>query len=267
MTDEEFNRIRIFMKKRYGIDMSGKKEIIKGRLGFHIRQAGYKTYSEYMNALELDFTGRMEKDIVNILTTNHTYFMRETEHFDFLKEEVLPWAKKKAAKNKDICTWCAASSTGEEPYTLAMIIKDFFGIEHKDWDTKILATDVSTEVLKTAMQGIYSKDQIYSVPDIWKRRYFKPLKGNEKYKITDDLKKEVIFRQFNLMNTFPFRRKMHIVFMRNVMIYFDEKTKRELVQKVYDVLEPGGYFFVGRTETIDRDYTPFKLVQPSIFRK
>lgn len=150
---------------------------------------------------------------------------------------------------------------------LAMLLKDFFGLEHDKWDTKVLATDIATDAIKTALEGRYTSEQMESVPDHWKRRYFKVIEGGERYEVTVELKNEVIFRKFNLMDEFPFRRKMHIVFLRNVMIYFDKETKRELIQKVYDAMEPGGYLFIGRTETIDRDITPFEMIQPSIFRK
>ena len=150
---------------------------------------------------------------------------------------------------------------------MVMLLKDFFGLEHSMWDTKVLATDISTEVLKHAIDGVYGREQIEVLPDNWKRRYFRNISGTDRYAVTDELKREVIFRQFNLMDAFPFKKKMHIVLLRNVMIYFDERTKKELIRKVYDVMEPGGYLFVGRTETIDRSCVPFKLIEPSIFRK
>lgn len=267
MTQEEFLRIYTFMKTRYGIDMSRKKEIIQGRLENYIRNGGWKTYTEYMDAVEQDFTGRLEKQMVDILTTNHTFFMREFEHMEYMRQVVLPWLKQKEAKRKDLAIWCGAASTGEEPYMVAMLLKDFFGLEYDAWDTKILATDVSTGALKHAIAGVYTKDQVEVLPETWRRRYLRPTSRDGYYEVTKDLKQEVLFRQFNLMEPFPFKRKMHVVFLRNVMIYFDHNTKRQLIQKVYDVMEPGGYLFIGRTETIERGSAPFKLVSPSIFRK
>ena len=267
MTDAEFIRIYRFMKSRYGIDMERKKEIIQGRLENYILSHNFGDFSQYMNAVEMDFTGNMERELVNILTTNHTFFMREFEHFDYLRQVVLPQLKKQENGKKDLCIWCGAASTGQEPYMLAMLMKDYFGLEHGAWDTKILATDVSTGVLKQAMEGIYTGEQIACLPETWKRRFLRSLNGGEQYEMTAEIKNEVIFRQFNLMDIFPFKRKMHIVFLRNVMIYFDKETKNKLIQKVYDVMEPGGYLFIGRTETIDRSQTSFQLIQPSIFRK
>lgn len=267
MTEEEFSRIYVFLKSRYGIDMSRKKEIVTGRLDNYIRNGGWKSYTEYMNGVEMDYTGKLEKEFVNLLSTNHTFFMREFEHFNYLRQEVLPYLRQKERKRKDLCIWSGASSTGEEPYMLAMLLKEFFGLEHEQWNTQILATDISTEVLQQAITGKYKKEDIMKLPEYWKRRFVHICSDGEHFEISEEIKKEVIFRQFNLMNPFPFKRKMHIVFLRNVMIYFDEKTKKELIQKVYDVMEPGGYLFIGRTETIERDIVPFQLIQPSIFRK
>ena len=267
MTEEEFLRIYHFIKSRYGISLDRRKEIIQGRLDNYLQWNGYASYTEYMRAVESDFTGQMERELVNTLTTNHTFFMREFEHFDYLRQKVLPELKQKEARKKDLCIWCGAASTGQEPYMLAMLLRDFFNLEADAWDTKVLATDVNTEVLGQAIRGIYDREHIESLPESWKRRFLHPLNGGEQYEITQEIKNEVIFRQFNLMDPFPFKRKMHIVLLRNVMIYFDRKTKQELIQKVYDVMEPGGYLFVGRTETIDRSDTPFRMIQPSIFRK
>lgn len=267
MTEEEFIRISRFLKKKYGIDMGHKKEIMQGKLENYIRSGGFSSYGAYMTAVERDITGTLERDMVNLLTTNHTYFMREFEQFDYMRRVILPELKKKEEKSRDLSIWCGAASTGQEPYMLAMLLKDFFGLEHHLWDTRVLATDISTKALQQAMLGRYSKEQISVLPEPWQRRFLKPVKAGEQYEVVDEIKKEVLFRQFNLMELFPFRRKMHVVFLRNVMIYFDKETKNELLQKVYQVLEPGGYLFIGRTETIERGRLPFEMVQPSIFRK
>ena len=267
ISDQEFLRISAYLKSRYGIDMGHKKVIMNGRLENYIRKNGYHNFGEYMDALEADKSGGLEKMLVNLLTTNHTFFMREFEHFEYFRSVVLPWLKERESARKDLRVWCGASSTGEEPYMIAMVLMDFFGVEHRLWDTKVLATDISTKVLKQAMAGIYTEEQLASVPERWKRHYFHRIPGEDRYAVTEELKNEVLFRQFNLMNPFPFKRRLHVIFLRNVMIYFDDKTKRELVRKIYDTLEPGGYLFIGTTETINRSSSPFKLIQPSIFRK
>ena len=266
ISDEEFLRIAVYMKQRYGIDLHQKKVIINGRLENRIKAEGFRSFGAFMDGVERDKSGRLEKMLVNVLTTNHTYFMREFEHFEYFKNIVLPWLKKRESARKDLRIWCGAASSGEEPYMIAMVMEDFFGLERGQWDKKLLATDLSTKVLQEAMAGVYNEEQLKNLPEQWKRHFFKATGGGQ-YQVTAELKNEVIFRQFNLMNPFPFKKKMHTVFLRNVMIYFDEKTKRELVQKVYDILEPGGYFFIGTTETLDRSSTAFQIIQPSIFRK
>ncbi len=267
MTDEEFFRIYRFLKEKYGIDLERKKEIVQGRLGNYLRFNGYSSYSDYMWAVEHDVTGELERELVNMLTTNHTFFMREFEHFEYLKSVVLPELRIKEEKNKDLCVWCGASSTGQEPYMLAMLLKEFFGLEHGEWDTKVLATDIATEALHHAIAGVYEKEQIDCLPESWKRRFLHPIDNGTRYEMNPEIKQEVLFRKFNLMDELPFKRKMHIVFLRNVMIYFDSETKEQLIKKIYDVMEPGGYLFIGRTETIDRTNVPFQMIQPSIFRK
>ena len=267
MTEQEFMRIALFLKRKYGIDMERKRAIVEGRLENYVKSEGWMTYSQYMDAVEKDISGALEKKLVDLLSTNHTYFMRESEHFDFMKKEILPWLKEKESKSRDLHIWCAASSSGEESYTIAMVLMDFFGLEHHRWDTQVLATDVSTEILKQAIKGVYTKEQISPLPEHWKRRFFRNIVGTDQYKVTEELKKEVLFRKFNLMDPFPFRRKMHVIFLRNVMIYFDDVTKQRLLQKIYDSLEPGGYLFLGKTETLNRDNVPFHLVTPSVFRK
>ncbi len=267
ITDKEFLRISVLMKQNYGIDMSQKKVIINGRLENYLRSSGYSTCTDYINALEADKTGTLEKMLVNLLTTNHTYFMREFEHFEFFRKEVLPWLKTKESARRDLRIWCGAASTGEEPYMIAMVLSDFFSMEKEKWDKRILATDISTKVLKQALAGVYSAEQLNKLPEKWKKNFFKPVAGGSQFLVKDELKKEVLFRQFNLMHPLPFKKKMHTVFLRNVMIYFDEPTKRDLVNRVYDCLEPGGYLFIGTTETLDRNSSKFQIIQPSIFRK
>jgi chemotaxis protein methyltransferase CheR len=267
MTEDEFQRIYKFIKERYGIDMHNKKEIMQGRLENYVTRNGWKDFDAFMNAMEQDVSGQLEKRLLGMLTTNHTYFMREFEHFDFLRTVVLPELYKKESRTKDLAIWSGAASSGEEPYMLAMTLMDFFGLEHEAWDTTVLATDVSTEILQQAKEGIYTKEQIAALPMQWKRRYFRELPDGIHAQVRPEIKREILFRRFNLMDPFPFKRKFHVIFLRNVMIYFDNQTKEALVKKLYDSLEDGGYLFIGKTETIDRSTVPFHMIQPSIFRK
>lgn len=267
ITDDEFRRIVVFVKQRYGIDLSQKKIIVNGRLENYIRANNWKDFNQFMDVVENDKTGVQEKMLVNFLTTNHTYFMREFEHFDYFRTVILPWVRKKESKSKEVRVWCGAASTGEEPYMIAMVLKDFFGLEYNQWDTRILATDISTQALQQAMSGVYREEQLKNVPQNWKSHFFKAVPKTDQYMVNENLKREVIFRQFNLMDPFPFKKRMHTVFLRNVMIYFDKPTKEALLNKVFNYLEPGGFLFIGTTETLDRNIVPFEIIQPSIFRK
>ena len=268
ITDSEFNHIVVYVKRNYGIDLSQKRVLVGGRLDNYLARNGYANCEEYLAKVEKNPKGAEATDLINVLTTNHTYFMRESEHFDYMTKVALPWAKAKAVSSgqKDLRIWSAASSTGEEPYGLAMVVLDFFGLEHKAWDTRILATDVSTRVLEHASKGVYLKEDIAPLPSKWKQRYFKQL-NQEEYQVKDELKQELIYRQFNLMSPFPFKRKFHIVFLRNVRIYFPDDTKYQVVNKIYDFMEPGGYLFIGTTESLNRSMTKFQYIQPSIYRK
>ncbi len=266
MTDAEFNRLVEFLESRYGINLASKKVIVQGRLDNYLARQGYATYDEYLNAVEGDRSGHELQNMLNILTTNHTYFWREPDHFVFLREVILPWIVEKERHTHDIRIWSGASSSGEEPYTIAMVIKDFLGLNYGNWDSTLLATDLSSEVLKFAIKGVYLKEKIEVLPPAWQRSNFKRV-DEFNYRVSDDIRKNVLFRQFNLMNDFPFSKKMHCVFLRNVMIYFSEDTKRKLVNKIYNILEPGGYLIIGNTENIDKEATRLEYVRPSVFRK
>ena len=202
ITEQEFHRIVVYVKQKYGIDLNGKQILVNGRMENYLLRNGYSGYDEYMTKVEKNPKGEEARNLINVLTTNHTYFMREFEHMDFMRKVVLPQIKAKEAGKRDVRIWSAASSTGEEPYTIAMVLKDFFGLDHKMWDTRVLATDLSTKVLEQAQRGKYLKEQIDPLPEGWKRRFFKRVNELE-YQVTPELKQELIFRQFNLMNPFP----------------------------------------------------------------
>lgn len=266
MTDQEFMRIVTFIKEKSGINLIEKRVMVQGRLNSYVNRKGYHSYSEFMDRVEKHPAGPEAEDLLNALTTNHTFFWRENEQFLYLKQYVFPELKRSTANTKDWRIWCAASSTGEEPYTLAMLCKDFLGLEHAEWDTTILATDIDTKVLEKASRGVYAKESVEQLPQQYVRRFFKLINPDE-YQVKPELKKEVLFRQFNLMHQLPFRKPLHVVFIRNVMIYFDEPTKEKLLNHIYDKMAPGGYLFIGSTESMSQSNTRFRYVQPSIYRK
>jgi len=265
LTDKEFSWIVSYVHGKYGINLSQKRVLIAGRLENYLLKNGYQSYSEYIAKVEQDPAGEEATNMINVLTTNHTFFMREPVHFEYMQKVALPWIKQSAAAKKDARVWSAAASTGEEPYVVAMILKEFFGMD-PGWNTQVLATDLSTRVLKHAIEGKYLAEQIAPLPDKWKRKYFTRV-SNEEYQVKAELRKELVFRQFNLMDDIKFKGLFHIVFLRNVMIYFDEDTKTKLLNRIYSHMEQGGFLFIGTTESIDKVATPFKYVQPSIYMK
>ena len=266
MTDGEFIQVQQFVKEKIGVDLSHKRTLIEGRLEPQLARKGFSNFTEYMQHVLRDVSGKAMEEMLSILTTHHTYFRREPIHFELYRNEVLPYLKKKEALTKDLRIWSAAASTGEEAYTLAMINMDYFGFEHDMWDTQILATDVSKKVLEFANRGVYSEEQLDVLPGQWKRLYFQKI-DNHYYEAKEQLKNQVLFRQFNLMNPLPFRKPLHVVFLRNVMIYFEDNTKHQLLNRIVHCMESGGYLFVGTTESVDREAYGLEYVMPSVYRK
>ncbi|BCZ45622.1 chemotaxis protein CheR [Clostridium gelidum] len=263
--ENEFIELTKFLKNNYGINLTHKKNLIEGRLNNVLIEKGCNSFREYLDYVYADITKNELTTLINKLTTNHTFFMREQEHFQFFKNQVLP-SLATTVKNRDLRIWSAGCSSGEEPYTLAMIMEDYFAQEKSLWDKKILATDISVNVLKTADKGIYSVEGLEKMSESWKLNYFNKI-DNDTYRIDSKLKNEVIFRVFNLMDEFPFKRKFHVIFCRNVMIYFDQETKDRLIRKFYDMTEVGGYLFIGLSEALNKTENPYKYIMPSVYRK
>lgn len=267
ITDKEFKQLAVYIKEHYGINLKDEKRtLVTGRLQNELVQKGFRNFTDYYQYILSDNSGNAINTMVNKITTNHTFFMREQDHFYFFKDYILPLFKKEV-KDNDLRLWSAGCSSGEEPYTLAMIIDEFFGKEKIWWDTKILATDISSRVLEEAKQGVYGTEELSSLPSHWKTSYFREF-DNEKVILIDKIRNEVIYRKFNLMDErYPFKRKFQVIFCRNVMIYFDSETKRELINKFYNSLEYGGYLFIGHSESLGREDTRFKYIMPAVYKK
>lgn len=267
ITEKEFMQLSRYIKDNYGINLKEeKKMLVIGRLHNELAEHNFESFSQYYQYIISDKSGKAISTLVNKITTNHTYFMRESNHFDYLREKALPYLMN-SVKDRDLRIWSAGCSSGEEAYTLAMILDEFFQKERLWWDKKLLATDISDKVLEIARNGVYHKEQIAPLPDKWKNDYLK--KHNEdSFAFVDKIKNEVIYRKFNLMeNVFPFKKKFHVIFCRNVMIYFDNNTKRELIRKFYDNMDYGGYLFIGHSESLNGENMGFKYVMPSVYRK
>jgi chemotaxis protein methyltransferase CheR len=267
ITQKEFKQLSDFIKSNYGIHLKEEKmALVTGRLHNVIEQGGFLNFGEYYDYVINDKSGEAVNTLINKITTNHTFFMRESDHFYYFRDTVLPYLSG-IIKDKDLRIWCAACSSGEEAYTLAMLVDEYFGKEKFLWDTKILATDISEKVLEIAQKGSYSNERIAPLPNTWKTNYFKKYDMDNSM-LVDRIKNEIIYRKFNLMEkVFPFKKKFHVIFCRNVMIYFDNATKTELVNKLYDCLEYGGYLFIGHSESLNRETTRFHYVRPSVYRK
>jgi chemotaxis protein methyltransferase CheR len=253
------------MRDRYGINLEQKQTLVEGRLWSVLQQKGFTNFEDYINFVMNDKTGEEEKTLLTRLTTNYTYFMREDQHYKFLVSNILPRLKD-TLRDKDLRIWSAACSSGEEPYTTAMVLDDFFGIEKKSWDCKVLATDISPQMLKMAQAAVYPEERLQNLSAAWKSKYFVKQDADH-FRISDTIKNEVIFRSFNLMDPFPFKRKFHVIFCRNVMIYFNKQTRDALVERFFDALEPGGFLFIGMSETVSKTDTKFTFVQPSIYTR
>ncbi len=264
LNDDDFYRLVNYIKENYGINLIKKRVLIEGRLAGVAAANGFDNFTDYINYALGDKTGKETIKLVNKLTTNHTFFMREPEHFSFLASDVLPYIEK-TVTDRDARIWCAASSTGQEPYTLAMTIDDYFGSKAEMWDTTILATDLDTDVLRTAKAGIYPAEVLDSLPDKWAKNYFTRV-DNERVQVIDRIRNKVVFKKFNLMDPIVCKKPFDLISCRNVMIYFDTDTKNDLIERFYDVTKKGGYLFIGHAENVSRD-TRYSYIKPAIYRR
>lgn len=267
MTNKEYELFSGYVLRNYGIRLSeGKRTLVVSRLQNILLQNDFQSFSDYYSYMTSDKTGTAEAEFINKITTNYTYFMREPDHFDYFLSTVLPYLAN-SVKSRDLRIWSAGCSTGEEAYTLAIIINDYFKQSTMLWDTKLLATDISTQALEVARKGEYDNQTLQALSPLWRANYFERV-DDEKSTVTDKIKEEVLFRPFNLTTpSFPFKKRFHVIFCRNVMIYFDLKAKKELIEKFYEHMEPGGYLFIGHSEAICRDDSKFKYIIPAVYRK
>lgn len=264
ITDKEFKDFSIYMKQNYGINLTeAKKGLVDSRLSMMIDKQGFESFTQYFESVKADKSGEAISDLINRITTNYTYFWREEDHFIYLMKTVLPYLEEKYNTAKDIRAWSAGCSSGEEPYTLQMLLKEQFP---RGWDTKLLATDISIKAMSKAEAAVYPIESTENMPPHLKNKYFKKVDGNS-VRVVDLIKSDVIFKKFNLMDPFPFKKKFHFIFCRNVMIYFDADTKRKLIDKYYNALESGGYLFIGHSESVDRQFSEFKYIMPALYRK
>ena len=268
LTDKEFRLLRDYAKDKIGISLGDeKKSLIYSRLRTTLVEQGFDDFTQYYEYLRNDKTDNALIRFIDKVTTNHTFFMREVDHFDYFRDTVLPFVTENWRAQKDLRIWCAACSSGEEPNSLQMIIQDFFQGKNEKWDTQLLATDISTQMLDKAVRSVYTNESLAAIPDKWRKDYFR--KYDELHSaVTDVVKNQITYRRFNLMDErFPFKKPFQVIFCRNVMIYFDNATRDAVVQKFYEITETGGYLFIGHSESLNHTGTKFKYIMPAVYRK
>ena len=265
LTDQDFQRLYVYIKQNYGIDLSKKKQLIVSRLSHTLAAQGFRDFKGYVDEILSGRDTDMVTAMLNKLTTNYTYFLREEAHFKYFQEIVLPDLERKHARDKSLAIWSAGCSSGQEPYTIAMALNEYFGTRRSLWKIQLLATDISVNVLTKACNGIYENESLNDVPQLWKTKYFKRL-PNGNFQVSDSIRKSVDFRTLNLMDPFRFRKPFDIIFCRNVMIYFDQPTKDALVRRFYDATVPGGYLMISHSENLGKN-NPYATVAPSTFQK
>lgn len=271
LDDKEFKIIKDLVYSKFGIHLTEqKRNLVQTRLQGVLRKLSCYSFKDYCSLLQSSGNEHLSV-LVDRISTNFTYFWREEDHFNYLYDTVFPWIKGVENDSKNIRLWCAGCATGEEPYTIVMLMRKFWGVDYSSWSGGILATDISSDALSYAKKAVYQSDRIDRLPDELKNKNFEVVQNsnNEKeYLVKKEITSDVTFRRFNLMNTvFPFKKKFHAILCRNVMIYFDKKTREELVQKYYENLEVGGYLFIGHSESLNGLDTKFEYVMPAVYQK
>jgi len=269
LSDDEFNLIRTLVYERFGINLTeAKRSLVVGRLQKTLRQLKFNSFMQFYEHLMQDKSGSALDALINQISTNHTFFYREAAHFVYFRDTVLPEMKARLQQEqkRDFRVWCAGCSSGEEAYTIVIEMMEYFRGEYNLWDAGVLATDISAKALNKAVAGVYPYENIRNAP-AYAQPYFKK-KPDDTWGVAASIKKEVTFRRLNLMNeTFPFKKLFHVIFCRNVMIYFDQATRAGLIKRFHDFLAPGGYFFIGHSESLGREHGLFQYIMPAVYRK
>lgn len=264
MTDTDYRYISQTVYRECGIVLSDqKKDMVYSRLARRIRFYKLKSFAEYINYLEAHKEQEFG-EFINAITTNLTSFFREPHHFSFLKNTILPEMKKNHAHDKRVRVWSAGCSTGMEPYSIAMTMINQFP---SSFDFKILATDLDTNVLATAKNGIYEAQNVTGIEQDKLKQFFQRDDTGGRYKVKNKLKELITFKQLNLLEPWPMKGPFDVIFCRNVVIYFDLETKNKLFQRYAELLRPNGYLILGHSETMSRDITWFKPLGQTVYQK
>lgn len=272
ISDRDYKRICDLVYEFSRINLGdNKKELVTARLGKRLRAQGMDSFSDYCRFLE---TSEGEEELIHLIdciSTNHTHFFREMKHFDFMRDTALPdFCMRFGEKGqKEFRIWSAACASGEEPFSLAIVLSEFFS-NKPGYDWSIEATDISTRILKKAHTGVYATERLQEVrPDVLRRYFQKGVKDWEGYyRVKQDLRDHAHFSNINLLQAeYSFEEKFHVIFCRNVMIYFDRETQEQLVRKLHDHIYTGGYLMIGHAESLTGVKHDYRTIKPSIYQK
>jgi chemotaxis protein methyltransferase CheR len=270
ITPEEYELVRKLIYDRAGINLGNNRQhLVQARLAKRIRVKGLSGFREYFQYLQSDRSGEEMVHLTDAISTNTTFFFREADHFDFLAKSIVSRIKEERWEEKKylIRIWSAASSSGEEPYTIAMVVQKVLS-EYPMIDFKILATDISQKILGQAIAGQYEAQKLKMIPDEYRRNSFRPVSGSkgELFEVSPELKRKITFANFNLMTPeYPFKFGFDYVFCRNVMIYFDRQTQEAVVNRISKHIRPGGYLIVGHSESLNGFSHKLKYIKPTIY--
>ena len=266
-TDAEFKRLREIVYARTGIALSeAKRELVYGRLARRLRKLKLDSFAQYCQLVEAGESAELE-ELTNAITTNLTSFFREGYHFEHLAAEALPQIESKRAATRRLRLWSAGCSTGEEPYSLAVVLCEAMA-RLGNWDVKLLATDIDSKVVATAAEGVYAAERFKGVPAERIKKWFPPAAGRPGFSAASaELKSLITFKQLNLLDPWPMRGPFDVIFCRNVVIYFDKATQRRLFDRMADLQEPGGWLFIGHSENLLNVTRRYKLVGRTVYRR
>jgi len=268
LSNAEFDRLRQLVREHTGIALSeAKRQLIYSRLARRLRALQLSSFGDYIELLERGEAAELE-EFTNAVTTNLTSFFREPHHFDYFGREFLPSLVKRHSGMRRLRIWCCAASTGEEPYSIAMVLREA-GALLAGWDVKLLATDLDSAVLAHAEAGIYAHERFEAVNRKRVERFFDQGSGKQsgKLRARDELRSLITFRQLNLMHGWPMRGPFDAIFCRNVIIYFDKDTQRALFERMATLQKPGDFLFLGHSESLYRVSDRYELVGRTIYRR
>jgi chemotaxis protein methyltransferase CheR len=265
---EDFLALRALIKQVTGINLAdSKQELVYGRISRRLRALGLRTFCEYRKLLESDDNGELT-EFCNAMTTNLTAFFRESHHFDYLRDRILKPRAADGRASRRIRLWSAGCSSGEEAYCLAMAVCEAIP-EFRRWDIKILATDIDSDILATARRGVYPADRVQKLGDERLQRFFEELDGPERglYRVLQELASLITFKQLNLLHALPMKGPLDAIFCRNVVIYFDKETQRELFARVSLLQRANDVLFLGHSESLLKVCDDYELVGRTIYRR